>query len=209
VPLADASRFVERRLFMEIFDLNKLLFFIFFFVPGFISMKVWRAMVPGRVIGWTDSAFEAVTYSCFNWAAMFWVFILLGKSDSTKNSLFWHYFLVFLSLFLTPVLWPITLKKLLKNRHIQKWVVLPTATAWDYFFEQKQQCWVLIHLKNGDCIGGTYFDDCYASAYPELQDIYLTEVWRVDEKGFFKDRVERTKGMWISKDAFDYLEFFD
>ena len=52
MPLADASRFVERRLFMEIFDLNKLLFFIFFFVPGFISMKVWRAMVPGKL--WMD-----------------------------------------------------------------------------------------------------------------------------------------------------------
>jgi hypothetical protein len=193
---------------MEIFDLNKLLFFIFFFVPGFISMKVWRAMVPGRVISWTDSIFEAITYSCFNLAAFFWVFVLLGRSDLTKNRLFWYYSATTLNLFVTPLLWPIVLRGLLSTKCMQRWMSHPTPTAWDHFFGQRDECWVLVRLKTGLLIGGKYSEGSYVSHYPEPQDLYLVEVWNVDKNGAFVDKVERTKGMWIHRDAFDYLEFF-
>lgn len=194
---------------MEILDLNKLSLFIFFFVPGFISMKTWRLMVPAGPVRWNDSILEAISYSCINFAAFSWVFILLRNTGATEKGLSWyHYLLVVFSLFLAPVLWPIALRWLLSCKRIQRWVLHPTPTAWDRFFGQKEDCWVLVHLKTGRLIGGKWSQGSYASAYPELQDLYLTEVWKVDEKGVFVDKVERSKGMWISKDSFDYLEFF-
>ncbi|WP_407921100.1 DUF6338 family protein [Acetivibrio mesophilus] len=66
-----------------------------------------------------------------------------------------------------------------------------------------------MHLKSGKLIGGLYAGESFASSFPYKEDIYISEVWGVNEKGEFLDRIEGTKGMWISKDYFDYIEFFE
>ena len=84
----------------------------------------------------------------------------------------------------------------------------PDPLAWDYFFRQGHSCFVLVHLKDGKVIGGLYNGESFASSYPESQDIYLGEVWKVDEQGRFQSRIDATMGALVNHGVIDYLEFY-
>ena len=68
---------------------------------------------------------------------------------------------------------------------------------------------MLIHLTNGRVIGGLYGLDSFASSYPEKEDIYLQEVWAVDNEGRFLEQIPQSKGLLINYKAVEYIEFFD
>ena len=53
-------------------------------------------------------------------------------------------------------------------------------------------------------MGGSSF----VSSFPNVEDIYLEQVWKVNENGEFQDMIENTNGLWICKDNFSYIEFF-
>ena len=57
-------------------------------------------------------------------------------------------------------------------------------------------------------LGGLYNGESFASSYPESQDIYLGEVWKVDEQGRFQSRIDATMGALVNHDVIDYLEFY-
>jgi len=88
-------------------------------------------------------------------------------------------------------------------------IIHPTPTSWDFFFGKGYQCFALVHLKNGSLIGGLCGGDSHASSHPHKQDIYLQEVWKVNEKGQFVEKIKGTMGMIVDKDYFDYVEFFE
>lgn len=68
---------------------------------------------------------------------------------------------------------------------------------------------MLIHLKSGILIGGLYYKDSFASSYPEKKDLYIKEVWKIDENGKFLEKIDRTEGMLINYDIIDYIEMFN
>ena len=68
---------------------------------------------------------------------------------------------------------------------------------------------MLIHLNNGRIIGGLYGPDSFVSSYPEEEDVYLQEIWKIDEEGRFMEKIPDSKGLLINHDAIEYIEFFD
>ena len=76
------------------------------------------------------------------------------------------------------------------------------------FFGKGEHCFVLVHLKNGNVLGGLYTGESFASSYPEPQEIFLSEVWRVDENGRFQNKIEETKGVLVNHEVIEYLEFY-
>jgi hypothetical protein len=62
---------------MDIWNIDKFTLFLIFCLPGFISMKVYDLMVPGERRDVSKSIFEAVSYSTLNFAALFWLVILI------------------------------------------------------------------------------------------------------------------------------------
>lgn len=64
----------------------------------------------------------------------------------------------------------------------------------------------MIHLKNGQMVGGFYGPDSYATSFPNHGDIYLEAVYRVDETGTFVEPIESTQGLLISRDEYSYIE---
>jgi len=48
---------------MDIWNADKLALFIVFFVPGFISMKVYDLLVPGETRDASKSLLDAISYS--------------------------------------------------------------------------------------------------------------------------------------------------
>ena len=65
----------------------------------------------------------------------------------------------------------------------------------------------MFHLKNGRMVGGYYGAKSYATAYPQAQEVYVEEVYRVDENGKFVEAVSGTMGMVIRQSECERLEF--
>ncbi len=193
---------------MEIFDIDKLSLFLVFFAPGFISIKVYGLMVPSDKKDWNQVLLDGISYSSINFALTSWLIALISKPEFRKDYAVWYYVLLLVVLFVLPVIWPILLRLLLNSRFLLGRTLTEHPTAWDGYFSKAEPCWVLIHLKNGALIGGLFAEGSVASAFPSDHDICLSEVWRVDEIGRFREKIPQTGGMWIGKDAFDYLEFF-
>ena len=80
---------------------------------------------------------------------------------------------------------------------------------WDYIFGQRKAHWVLVHLKDGRVIGGKYSKKSRTSAYPNERQIFLEEVWQIDKKGVFGEKVERTGGLLLFADEIAMVEFFN
>ena len=68
--------------------------------------------------------------------------------------------------------------------------------------------WIIVHLKDGRKISGRYDTESFASSFPAEEQIYLQEVWILDDEGGFKEPVERTSGIIILKDEISLIEFF-
>jgi len=99
--------------------------------------------------------------------------------------------------------------KIAKSKKLRKYIISPLKLPWDAFFEQKKSCWVVIHLKNGEKIGGVYSDNSFTSAYPHKEQIFLQEKWLLDVKGNFKKKQNRTNGVLILGDEIKIIEFYN
>jgi hypothetical protein len=68
---------------------------------------------------------------------------------------------------------------------------------------------MLLHLTNGRVIGGLYGLDSFASSYPEKEDLYLQEVWKIDKEGKFIKKISDTKGLLVNYTTIEYIELFN
>ncbi|QOX63897.1 hypothetical protein FRZ06_11420 [Anoxybacterium hadale] len=193
----------------ELFDIDKISLFIFLFIPGFVSIKVWRLLIPSERNSSQDYILDAISFSCFNFALTGWSIPLVLQSSFQENHSILTYGYIIAVLFVLPIVYPFIVKWILQLKFIKNILLNPMGKAWDYFFSLRSACYVLIHLKNGNLIGGIFADKSYASSYPFSEDIYLQEVWKVDAAGKFVSKIPDTKGIWICKDSIDYIEFFE
>jgi hypothetical protein len=191
---------------MDIFNLDKLYLFLIFFIPGFVSTKIWGLIVPSENRKPSDYLLETVSYSCINFALLSWLIIIVNNPKFQSSNQALIYVIWFLILFAFPAIWPIIFHWILSLKCFKGVIVHPIPKAWDFFFGTGDNCYVLVHLKSGKLIGGLYG---FASSYPNSEDIYLKEVWEVSDDGKFLSKIENTKGLWVGKDFFDYLEFFE
>lgn len=135
------------------------------------------------------------------------MFPVMALTLRTETGL--QYIYLIIVLFVAPIAWPILFRGFLHWSPVRKRVIHPTPKAWDDFFGRREICFVLVHLRNGNIVGGLYAGNSFTSSFPHEEDIYLEEVWYVDENGQFQGAMPNTKGMLITRDAFDYLELFE
>lgn len=190
----------------DLLELEKLYLFIIFFIPGFISLKIWSLIVPTENRKTSDYFFDIISYSAINFAALFWLIYIIIKNE---YALCVNIILTIIVLLVAPVLWPIIISWILKSGKLKGKIVHPTPKAWDFFFSQGEPCFMLIHLKSGKYIGGLYSGKSFASSFPHPEDIYLEEVWKVDEQGKFKNKIESSKGILINREFINYIELFE
>ncbi len=193
---------------MEFFNIEVLYLIILFFIPGFISIKIYDLLVPTEKRDFSKSTLEVISYSCINFALLFWILVLINKENFYENNEFWYFGLTILVIFIFPMIWPIILKYLLTSKLLKGRIIHPTPKAWDYLFSLGEPFWVLIHLKNGDLIGGLYGENSFASSFPNEQDLYLEKVWGVNENGEFIKEMEQTGGLLIKEQEIKFIEFF-
>ncbi len=187
---------------LEFLTENTIQLLIVFVAPGFISLKIWGLIQPSQKILISESLIEAIIFSSFNYIVTIWLYFL-----TRDTNLFWVYLCSVLIVF--PVLWPLLLKRILSFKSFNKINTSLIPKSWDYFFSKGESCFMLIHLNNGRIIGGLYGMGSFASSYPEKEDIYLEEVWKVDAEGKFIEKVIGSKGLLINQDLIEYIELFD
>jgi hypothetical protein len=172
--------------------------------PGFISLRIWALVHPSRHVSFTESLYEAVFYGVLNYFAVVAWFPSLAAEFGDIFQIIASVFSLVVTPILLPVLWKYVLSLLAKKRKI----INPIPKAWDVFFGRRQRCFMIVHLKNGQAIGGLYAYDSSASSYPEDSDLYLEQVWNLDDEGKFLTPVDGTMGLWVDCNGINYIEFF-
>lgn len=88
-------------------------------------------------------------------------------------------------------------------------IASPNARVWDDIFAKRTPYWVIVHLKDRRRIGGLYGGKSYTSHSPAPPEIFLEQVWCVNEDGGFTGSVvESTSGILIMGSEILALEFF-
>lgn len=195
---------------MNIWEPNKLLLFLIFFIPGFISLKIYDLIIPGERRDFSKSLLEVLGYSSLNYAAFSWLIFLIYSRKLYQNHTNWFLLSLIIVLFIAPAIWPFIFVTLFnKCKFLSKFIIHPIPKAWDYIFGKRESFWVIVHLKDGRRIGGKYDTNSFVSSYPAEEQIYLEEVWKLDEKGKFIEPIERTKGILILGREISMIEFFE
>ncbi|GAA4361183.1 DUF6338 family protein [Kangiella marina] len=192
---------------MDIWELDKLILFLLFVIPGFISIKTYQIVFPGTVRAASDQIVDAIAYSSINYAILFYPITLVeGKELRDYSSFCYYLFYVFVFL-LAPILWVILLKYIRTRNVFQKNAPHPTEKPWDFVFAQRREYWVKVTLKNGTVLGGKYASKSFTSSSPSEQEIYLEESWVLSEKGGFLKKKDRSEGVLITSGEISFLEF--
>lgn len=89
-----------------------------------------------------------------------------------------------------------------------------TPTAWDFAVLPEEGTWVKVFLKERTAddrelpIAGVFGKRSFASLYRRRQDIFLQEIYDLDDDEGFADPVVDNIGVWIAQDSIERIEFY-
>jgi hypothetical protein len=193
----------------KLFEGSTLYFFLIFFIPGFVSLKVYDLIVPGERRDFSKSAFDAIAYSALNFAVLLPLVLLIQSEFLFIRHKNWAVLLTYFVLLVFPAIWPFLLIRLAATTLFLRHFVHPTPDAWDYLFGRREQFWAIVHLKDLRRIGGRFGIQSFASSSPAEPQIYLEEAWKLDDNGAFLAPVERSRGILIMADEIAAVELFE
>lgn len=194
---------------MGILQFDNFSSFLFFIIPGFISLKIYDLFVPNERRDFSKSIFEVIAYSSFNLIILLTVVGELNTYNFDINNPILSHFFLLIGFIVMPILWAYTYLKIINWKIISNRIIHPILRPWDLKFSDGKPAWIIVHLKDGRLIGGKYQENSYASSYPAEEQIYLEQVWRLDENGKFIEAVERSKGIILFKSEISAVEFFE
>ena len=193
---------------MDIWDQNKLVLFIAFVVPGFVSLKSYELLCPRMSKDSSQQVIDAIAYSCINYAILLWpIWFIENESVRSSHPNIYISFYVFV-LLVAPVIWAIALRWMRTTKSFQKILPHPTAKPWDYVFAQRKRYWVIVSLRDGKKIGGRYDMNSFASSAPATEQIYLEECWVVNDDGGLERPRIGTAGILVMAADIITVEFF-
>ncbi|MEX0856646.1 MAG: DUF6338 family protein [Balneolaceae bacterium] len=187
-------------------SLDQIELLIVFALPGLVSMQVYRLLMPAKEISWSDVFLQAFFYSSFNLAILF---PILFFYDKVRDSFLLIWLLLILFLFICPALWPWLLTTIFRSKWITKKIKIPYPSTWDYFFDSNDSLFMIVHLNEGDVIGGLWSDNSYAGSHPNDGDLYLEILYNIKEDGTFGEPIPFSKGLLIRKSEYTHIELFE
>lgn len=194
---------------MDIWSTDKLIIFLAFVIPGFVSLKTYELLSPGEYKDSSKQIVDAIAYSCINYAILFIPIRIIEKGTLSEKypSTYMLFYLVVV--FIAPIGWVFIWKFFRTRKIFQKIAPHPTQKPWDYVFSKRNPYWIKVTLKDGTKIAGRYSDNSFASSSPSDEQIYLEESWLLNEKSGFDRAKKRTAGVIIFSDDISYVELFN
>jgi hypothetical protein len=191
----------------NIWSQDSLLLFLVFFIPGFISQKVYGLIVPDETRDNSTFVTSAVAYSSLNYALALPLIWWLAYNWRGLDPVWLAAASVGIVLVL-PVLLPLAWLRIRGLKLIKANTVGLTKRPWDFALDRRQRCWVIVTLKNGQQVAGIYGAESFASAFPHKEQIYLEKEWLLAPDGTFDREVNKTKGVIILGDEIMMVELF-
>lgn len=191
---------------MNIWEIDKLVLFIAFVIPGFISIKIYALLYPGAQQDSTKQLIDALAYSSLNYAILLWPIRLIEQSTIIINHPVWYSLFYFFVLFIAPIGWVVLWKCVRTSKRIQNIAPHPTQKPWDFVFSKRKPFWVKVTLKDGVKIAGKYAGESFASSSPASEQLYLEESWVLNDKGGFKRPKKRTAGVIVMANDISFIE---
>ncbi len=193
---------------MDIWEPDKLLLFVAFVIPGFISLKTYELLVPGQAKDSSTQLIDAVAYSCLNYAVLLPIILKIKQSQFSVNYPIWHVIFQISVLFVFPVIWVLIWKHLREKNFLQKNAPHPIRKPWDYIFSKRERYWVIVTLNDKTQIAGKYSNESFSSSAPADDQIYLEEAWVLNDRGGFDRARKKTKGILITSKEIATVELF-
>ncbi len=194
---------------MNIWEADKLILFVAFVIPGFISIKIYELLIPSQDKDSSKQMLDAITYSCVNYGILFIPIAWIESSDVYQNHSIIYKLFYFFTLFIFPIIWVVFWKKIRSWEVFQNSAPHPTRKPWDYVFSKRKWHWVIITLTNGEKIGGKYANNSFSSSAPAKEQVYLEEAWVLNNDGGFERPRNNTEGIIIVSDEISTVELFE
>ncbi|HIR53771.1 MAG TPA: hypothetical protein IAB39_10340 [Candidatus Onthovicinus excrementipullorum] len=197
---------------MAIGSFDVVLYTCVFLLPGFIMKSIIDAFVPPQKFREAKYFLTCLLYSIINCALLSWLYVII--SSLYREHPYWYWIVLLLvnigGAVILGVLTGAIRKFDVVDRIFQKFGISkihPIPTAWDYWFSnQKEEIWVIVTLIGGQKICGKYSYISFASSEPEERDLYLEEIYDVNERDEWTCK-ERTRGILIAKGQIATIEF--
>jgi len=185
---------------------------LLFVLPGFVAFKLDQQLRPQEVRTPVDSLIEIIAYSLINdllWSPLYGFSLQQPMPDSISK-----WFLRVFVLIVSPAVLTLLYARgvdLLANRGVMP---SPIAKPWDHIFQRvvkrvaTRQMGVILTLQDGRRVAGVFRPPAFASSFPADEQLYLAEVWVVDDDGGFGKRVAGSLGLLIDADDILLMEFF-
>ena len=186
---------------LEKLNNESVIYILLLFLPGFIFIRSSTLLVASNDSDFSKKWYDAVAYGIIFSGLTYIAYLLL-------NSYIHVYIFPVVGMVIAPFISPFILQYLRTKPFFHERILRPEVSAWDYIFSSKKSYWIIIHLKDGRNIGGVYSSNSFTSAFPYKQDIYLEELWKLDENKKFVEKIERSAGIWIVSDEISSIEFF-
>jgi len=193
---------------MDFLTIDKLLLITVFFVPGFIYLKSYRLFIAEVRTDFSKDLYEAIGVSFINAIIFSYPIYKINTADFIRNYSFWYFLCMFLIIIVFPFLWVVFYYKISKCKWFSKYLITPTKSTWDSFFMMRYDYWVIISLKNGGKIAGKYGKSSISSTYPMKEEIYIEDLWTLDEEGDFSESIPNNCGVLITADEISLINFY-
>lgn len=192
------------------FDGDSIPTFLMFFIPGFISVKVYTMLVPSQKYNFGERLFETLAYSGLNYIIFFIsVYMVFGEKFFRNDNEFGIIIFILFIAIVAPVLWAYLFYKLQKNDGwLKKHVYYPPNSIWEKSFTINKGHFLIVTLKSDAVIAGRTGKASLGFQVGDNQDIYIEECWTISNKKFGAP-VPGSKGVFISGTEIALVEFFD
>jgi hypothetical protein len=194
---------------VDIWDDNKLLLFIAFVIPGFISIKAYELLFPTQKADSTKMLVDAIAYSCVNYALLLWPIFAMEAFEVRGRHPHLYVLFYVAVLFVAPVGWVALWKYIRECEYFQAMAPHPTQKPWDFVFGQRKAYWVTVTLKGGRKIAGMYGLNSFASSAPAEAQLYLEQEWMLNNEGGFERPAVQTAGVIILASEIETVELFE
>jgi hypothetical protein len=187
--------------------IEKLQLFLLVVLPGLVAIRVYDLFCPTDKRDFTTFITDAAMFSLIHLAVWSPLLVPLNQGDWARGHFALYSLISLMVLVVSPAIVSIGFY-VLRVKFLFRWIAHPTPTGWDYFFSNKYPCFLLFHLKNGKKVGGYLSSNSFVSQYPRPPEVYVENVWQVDEDGRFVAKIDGSLGMIVRFADCDLIEFF-
>ena len=194
----------------DLFKPDVILPLLTFAIPGFISWATMQSILPRGSQKVSEVGFEILTYGFVN--AILWTLLRRPPTSWQAWPASWVDDVLFVGMVIvSPILIAILYLRLLQWLVKRGWILPLEPTAWDWLFldSAKSARAAVITLRDNTKVAGAFVEGSYTALHPYDRDLYLSEVWKLNDEGRFVARVAATQGLYIDKADILYIEFFD